>query len=68
MELRRFHHVLFTYPDPSAEKVLLTGSFFGWKMSLPMQREGNVFRLSLTLPGGVHQYRIQVHRRSRSRY
>ncbi|KAL6737879.1 hypothetical protein Aduo_011485 [Ancylostoma duodenale] len=67
VELRRFHHVLFTYPDSSAHKVLLTGSFFGWKMSLPMQREGNVFRLSITLPAGEHQYRFQVHRRSEGR-
>ncbi|KAK6752263.1 hypothetical protein RB195_003592 [Necator americanus] len=62
VELRRFHHVLFTYPDSSASKVLLTGSFFGWKMSLPMHREGKVFRLSITLPAGRHEYRFQVYR------
>ncbi|VDM65479.1 unnamed protein product [Strongylus vulgaris] len=70
MKLRRFHHVLFTYPDPHAEKdnnlafsqVLLTGSFFGWKLSMPMQREGDVFRLSITLPAGEHEYKFQVHR------
>ncbi|VDO83881.1 unnamed protein product [Heligmosomoides polygyrus] len=39
MQIRHYHHVVFTYPDPTPYKVLLTGSFFGWKMSLPMQRE-----------------------------
>ncbi|WKY08037.1 hypothetical protein Q1695_007492 [Nippostrongylus brasiliensis] len=63
IETRHYHHVLFTYPDPTPYKVLLTGSFFGWKMSLPMQREGDAFRLSITLPAGRHQYRFQVHRR-----
>ncbi|XGW28490.1 hypothetical protein V3C99_008339, partial [Haemonchus contortus] len=62
MEIRRYHHVLFTYPDPTPYKVLLTGSFFGWKMSLPMQREKDAFRLSMTLPAGEHQYRFEVHR------
>ncbi|KJH49504.1 isoamylase protein [Dictyocaulus viviparus] len=68
MEIRRYHHVVFTYPDPSPHKVFLTGSFFGWKMSLPMQREGNVFRLSITLPAGEHQYRFEVHRHRTSTY
>ncbi|CAJ0598601.1 unnamed protein product [Cylicocyclus nassatus] len=63
MKLRRFHHVLFSYPDKHAEKVLLTGSFFGWKLSMPMQREGDIFRLSITLPAGEHKYRFQVFRR-----
>ncbi|VDM51697.1 unnamed protein product [Angiostrongylus costaricensis] len=62
MEIRGYHHVLFTYPDPTPHKVFLTGSFFGWKMSLPMQRERNAFRLKITLPAGEHQYRFEVHR------
>ncbi|PIO61150.1 hypothetical protein TELCIR_17335 [Teladorsagia circumcincta] len=65
METRRYHHVLFTYPDPTPHKVLLTGSFFGWKMSLPMQREKDAFRLSITLPAGEHKYRFEVHRRKK---
>uniref|UniRef100_A0A158PBX2 AMPK1_CBM domain-containing protein n=1 Tax=Angiostrongylus cantonensis TaxID=6313 RepID=A0A158PBX2_ANGCA len=48
--------------DVEDTEVFLTGSFFGWKMSLPMQRERNAFRLKITLPAGEHQYRFEVHR------
>ncbi|KAK5969574.1 hypothetical protein GCK32_022406, partial [Trichostrongylus colubriformis] len=47
--------------------VLLTGSFFGWKISLPMQRDKDAFRLSITLPAGQHQYRFEVHRHTKGK-
>ncbi|EGT34200.1 hypothetical protein CAEBREN_28852 [Caenorhabditis brenneri] len=56
--------VLFRWTDeqPSTvDNVTLTGSFFGWKMNLPMKRcDEKTFEVWLELPNGMHDYLISV--------
>ncbi|CAI5448559.1 unnamed protein product [Caenorhabditis angaria] len=60
--------VLFRWTDDNpknVQKIELSGSFFGWKMSVPMRqdyRNSRIFTANLELPEGLHEYRIKIDR------
>ncbi|PIC32839.1 hypothetical protein B9Z55_013030 [Caenorhabditis nigoni] len=58
--------VLFRWTDirpETIDSITLTGSFFGWNMSIPMKGIGEkMFEVCVDLPAGVHDYSIQIFR------
>uniref|UniRef100_A0A8R1HZA2 AMPK1_CBM domain-containing protein n=1 Tax=Caenorhabditis japonica TaxID=281687 RepID=A0A8R1HZA2_CAEJA len=58
--------VLFRWTDERpdcVDSVTVTGSFFGWKMNLPMRRSSEkTFEVCLELPDGTHDYLISIYR------
>ena len=54
--------VTFTYDNPQAGSVALTGSFCSWKTdAYPLTRDVNgVWKVALSLPAGRHEYRFIV--------
>ncbi|CAD6193496.1 unnamed protein product [Caenorhabditis auriculariae] len=54
--------VRFRWTDSAAQNVTLTGSFFGWSLELPLIKssDGSFFAISLTLPTGTHEYRMDI--------
>ncbi|UMM27251.1 hypothetical protein L5515_010623 [Caenorhabditis briggsae] len=58
--------VLFRWTDirpETIDSITLTGSFFGWNMSIPMKGIGQkMFEVCVDLPAGVHDYSIEIFR------
>ena len=54
--------VTFTYDNPSAESVALTGSFCDWKRdAYPLSRDAKgIWKVALSLPSGRYEYRFIV--------
>ncbi len=54
--------VTFTYDNPEAQSVSLTGSFCHWKPDAhPLSKDANgVWKISVSLPSGRHEYRFVV--------
>ncbi|WP_455381830.1 isoamylase early set domain-containing protein [Salinispira pacifica] len=54
--------VTFTYDNPSAQTVTLTGSFCGWQPNAyPLAKNARgVWKVVLSLPRGRHEYRFVV--------
>ncbi|HUX12137.1 MAG TPA: glycogen-binding domain-containing protein [Spirochaetia bacterium] len=54
--------VTFTYDNPGAKSVSLTGTFCHWKLdAYPLEKDENgVWKISVSLPAGRHEYRFIV--------
>lgn len=46
--------------EASAREVVLSGTMTGWQ-GRPLERRGDSFELSLDLPPGRYEYRLEVH-------
>jgi len=46
--------------EASAREVVLSGTMTGWR-GRPLERRGEAFELSLELPPGRYEYRLEVH-------
>lgn len=51
---------VFLY-EGRADEVRLVGTMTGWR-AVPLERSGDRFHLSLALPDGRYEYRLQVYR------
>lgn len=54
--------VVFSYPAPGAQAVLLAGDFTGWQqapLSMKKDKKG-VWKKTLSLPPGRYEYRLLV--------
>ncbi len=55
------NEVVFEYEDPEANKVSLVGTFNNWnKDSDPMEKIDNVWKRTVMLPQGTHEYQFVI--------
>ena len=60
VRVNRMQHITFTFkPDQQYKKVFLFGSFNSWdRNSLPMNKEGKIYHITIPLEPGRYQYKF----------